>query len=80
VNWNALDNYEWGDWDQTFGLLAADRATFANTPKLSLACLGDLSADISARNRERPPDAPDVTAEVARGRPQSATTLRARLA
>ncbi|MGW4118548.1 glycoside hydrolase family 1 protein [Nocardia sp. NPDC004711] len=43
LHWSALDNYEWGRWDPTFGLIAVDRDTFARTPKASLAWLGDLA-------------------------------------
>ncbi|RSM43179.1 glycoside hydrolase family 1 protein [Amycolatopsis balhimycina DSM 5908] len=41
LHWSALDNYEWGDWKPTFGLIAVDRETFARTPKPSLAWLGE---------------------------------------
>lgn len=40
LHWSALDNYEWGHWGPTFGLIAVDRATFERTPKPSLAWLG----------------------------------------
>lgn len=43
LHWSALDNYEWGHWQPTFGLIAVDRRTFARTPKPSLAWLGDLA-------------------------------------
>lgn len=49
LHWSALDNYEWGNWDTTFGLIAVDRTTFARTPRPSLAWLGDL-----ARSHQRP--------------------------
>ncbi|MEV0588373.1 family 1 glycosylhydrolase [Nonomuraea sp. NPDC050310] len=39
-HWSALDNYEWGSYGPTFGLIAVDRATFARTPKPSAAWLG----------------------------------------
>jgi beta-glucosidase len=39
-HWSLLDNYEWGSYRPTFGLVAVDRATFARTPKPSLAWLG----------------------------------------
>ncbi|NJP90917.1 glycoside hydrolase family 1 protein [Nonomuraea sp. FMUSA5-5] len=42
LHWSALDNYEWGDWHPTFGLIAVDRTTFARTPRPSLAWLGRL--------------------------------------
>jgi beta-glucosidase len=43
LHWSALDNFEWGHWEPTFGLIAVDRTTFARTPKPSLAWLGDLA-------------------------------------
>ncbi|MFB7436487.1 glycoside hydrolase family 1 protein [Streptomyces microflavus] len=39
-HWSLLDNWEWGHWGPTFGLVAVDRATFTRTPKPSLAWLG----------------------------------------
>jgi beta-glucosidase len=41
--WSALDNYEWGDWDATFGLIEVDRATFFRTPRPSLTYLGSVA-------------------------------------
>ena len=43
LHWSALDNYEWGHWTPTFGLIAVDRETFQPTPKPSLAWLGNIS-------------------------------------
>lgn len=43
LHWSLLDNYEWGHWGPTFGLIAVDRATFARTPKPSLAWLGGIA-------------------------------------
>ena len=43
LHWSLLDNYEWGRWQPTFGLVAVDRATFARTPKPSLAWLGEIA-------------------------------------
>lgn len=40
LHWSALDNYEWGHWGPTFGLIAVDRETFRRSPKPSLAWLG----------------------------------------
>jgi beta-glucosidase len=40
LHWSALDNYEWGEWGPTFGLIAVDRETFERTPRPSLAWLG----------------------------------------
>jgi beta-glucosidase len=42
-HWSLLDNWEWGRWGPAFGLVAVDRATFARTPKPSLAWLGGLA-------------------------------------
>ncbi|MGY4929163.1 glycoside hydrolase family 1 protein [Streptomyces sp. 900105755] len=42
-HWSLLDNWEWGHWGPTFGLIAVDRTTFARTPKPSLAWLGALA-------------------------------------
>ncbi|MEU5340747.1 family 1 glycosylhydrolase [Streptomyces sp. NPDC020766] len=43
LHWSALDNYEWGHWEPTFGLIAVDRETFERQPKPSLAWLGNLA-------------------------------------
>lgn len=43
LHWSALDNYEWGHWEPTFGLIAVDRATFERLPKPSLAWLGGVA-------------------------------------
>ncbi|WP_324613601.1 glycoside hydrolase family 1 protein [Agromyces kandeliae] len=43
LHWSLLDNYEWGHWDPTFGLIAVDRETFARTPKPSFTWLGDVA-------------------------------------
>lgn len=43
LHWSALDNFHWGDWKPTFGLIAVDRETFERHPKPSLACLGDVA-------------------------------------
>jgi len=40
LHWSLLDNYEWGSYTPTFGLVAVDRTTFARTPKPSLQWLG----------------------------------------
>ncbi|MFK0173712.1 glycoside hydrolase family 1 protein [Streptomyces sp. NPDC090306] len=42
-HWSLLDNWEWGHWGPTFGLVAVDRTTFARTPRPSLAWLGALA-------------------------------------
>lgn len=43
IHWSLLDNYEWGHWSPTFGLVAVDRETFERQPKPSLAWLGDYA-------------------------------------
>ena len=43
LHWSALDNYEWGSFRPTFGLIGWDRETFARTPKPSLAWLGAVA-------------------------------------
>jgi beta-glucosidase len=40
--WSALDNYEWGSYTPTFGLIAVDPQTFARTPKPSAHWLGGI--------------------------------------
>lgn len=42
-HWSLLDNWEWGHWSPTFGLVAVDRDTFERKPKPSLAWLGGLA-------------------------------------
>lgn len=44
LHWSALDNYEWGHWEPTFGLISVDRSTFIRTPKPSLAWLGKVAS------------------------------------
>lgn len=63
LHWSALDNYEWGSYRPTFGLIAVDRDTFARTPKESARWLGGLS-----RDRRLPAGAPlgSVTAPSSR--------------
>ena len=43
--WSLLDNYEWGSFAPTFGLVAVDRETFVRTPKPSLRWLGAVARD-----------------------------------
>ncbi|MEV4009817.1 family 1 glycosylhydrolase [Nonomuraea angiospora] len=43
VHWSLLNNYEWGHWDPTFGLVAVDRETFERRLKPSLAWLGGVA-------------------------------------
>ncbi|ONI55440.1 MULTISPECIES: glycoside hydrolase family 1 protein [unclassified Streptomyces] len=47
--WSALDNYEWGSFTPTFGLIAVDWRTFERTPRDSAKWLGSLG-----RTRELP--------------------------
>ncbi|KQW05579.1 beta-glucosidase [Leifsonia sp. Root4] len=44
LHWSALDNFEWGHWAPTFGLIAVDRETFVRTAKPSLGWLGRIAA------------------------------------
>ncbi|HWM15807.1 MAG TPA: family 1 glycosylhydrolase, partial [Microbacterium sp.] len=43
LHWSALDNYEWGSYRPTFGLIDWDRRTFERHPKPSLAWLGEVA-------------------------------------
>ena len=45
LHWSLLDNYEWGHWGPTFGLVSVDRdsGSFARVPKPSLAWLGEVA-------------------------------------
>jgi beta-glucosidase len=43
LHWSLLDNFEWGRWEPTFGLVAVDRTTFERRPKPSLAWLGAVA-------------------------------------
>ncbi|MFC7329066.1 glycoside hydrolase family 1 protein [Marinactinospora rubrisoli] len=47
--WSALDNYEWGSYRPTFGLIAVDARSFERTPKPSGRWLGAIG-----RTRELP--------------------------
>ncbi|MEV6109145.1 family 1 glycosylhydrolase [Streptomyces sp. NPDC051940] len=40
--WSALDNYEWGTFKATFGLISVDPVTFERTAKPSAAWLGAM--------------------------------------
>lgn len=43
-HWSLLDNFEWGSWKPTFGLIAVDRDhDYVRTPKPSLAHLGQIA-------------------------------------
>ena len=43
IHWSLLDNFEWGRWAPTFGLVAVNRETFEHIPKPSLHVLGALA-------------------------------------
>jgi len=43
LHWSALDNYEWGSYRPTFGLIGWDPVTFERRPKPSLAWLGSVA-------------------------------------
>lgn len=43
LHWSALDNYEWGSYRPTFGLIGWHRETFARSPKPSLSWLGAVA-------------------------------------
>ncbi|MEW9552571.1 glycoside hydrolase family 1 protein [Nonomuraea sp. NPDC050783] len=48
LHWSLLDNYEWGSWEPTFGLVAVDRTTFRRTVKPSARWFGQLVRDPAA--------------------------------
>jgi beta-glucosidase len=48
LHWSALDNFEWGHWEPTFGLIAVDRKDFSRHPKPSLAWLGSVARNNGA--------------------------------
>jgi beta-glucosidase len=48
-HWSMLDNWEWGHWGPTFGMVAVDRSTFARHPKPSLAWFGSLAPIVEER-------------------------------
>lgn len=43
MHWSLLDNWEFGSFDPTFGLISFDYETFERTPKPSLAWLGSIA-------------------------------------
>lgn len=43
LHWSLLDNYEWGSYRPTFGLVSVDRETFARTAKPSAEWLGRVA-------------------------------------
>ncbi|MHA7986295.1 family 1 glycosylhydrolase [Rathayibacter sp. CAU 1779] len=54
LHWSLLDNYEWGHWEPTFGLIAVDRETFVRTPKPSLGWLGGVAQHGQAQASVKP--------------------------
>lgn len=54
LHWSALDNFEWGHWEPTFGLIAVDRETFTRHPKPSLSWLGEVARTNGDSLTERP--------------------------
>ena len=46
LHWSLLDNYEWGSYEPTFGLVAVDRTTFERTVKPSARWLGAIARAI----------------------------------
>lgn len=51
LHWSLLDNYEWGSYEPTFGLVAWDRETFAREPKPSARWLGGIAARVERTDR-----------------------------
>lgn len=45
LHWSALDNYEWGRFAPTFGLIEVERNTFARSPKPSARWLGAMARE-----------------------------------
>ena len=43
LHWSLLDNFEWGHWGPTFGLVSVDRETFERVAKPSLDWLGEVA-------------------------------------
>lgn len=53
LHWSALDNYEWGSYRPTFGLISVDRETFVRTPKPSLTWLGQRAKSAQLQGSTR---------------------------
>ncbi|MEU9754663.1 family 1 glycosylhydrolase, partial [Streptomyces althioticus] len=51
--WSALDNYEWGSYAPTFGLIAVDPVTFERTAKPSAVWLGGMGRTRQLPRAER---------------------------
>ena len=41
-HWSLVDNYEWGSYKPTFGLIGWDPETFERLPKPSAVWLGEM--------------------------------------
>ncbi len=41
--WSAFDNYEWGTYEKTYGIIAINRSTFERQLKPSAALLGEIA-------------------------------------
>ncbi|MEU4572666.1 family 1 glycosylhydrolase [Nonomuraea sp. NPDC023979] len=52
LHWSLLDNYEWGSWEPTFGLVSVDRTTFRRTVKPSARWYARLVRDPEATLRQ----------------------------
>lgn len=53
LHWSLLDNYEWGSFSPTFGLVGVDRGTFKRFPKPSLNWLGEAARQGIVRAPDR---------------------------
>ena len=51
LHWSALDNYEWGSFLPTFGLIGWDKQTFERRPKPSLTWLGQRAREHAGQGR-----------------------------
>jgi beta-glucosidase len=49
LHWSLLDNYEWGSWAPTFGLVGVDRVDFTRTVKPSGRWYGEVARSNGAR-------------------------------
>jgi beta-glucosidase len=62
-HWSALDNYEWGSYRPTFGLIAWDKTTFERTPRPSARWLGEVARTGRLTHPSRPTTPPFREAE-----------------
>jgi beta-glucosidase len=51
LHWSALDNYEWGSYLPTFGLIGWEKQTFERRPKPSLTWLGQRAREHARQGR-----------------------------